>query len=85
MIAAGIGWRSRHGRPFYEAAAMIVLSAVLYQLLGDLRAWQALYVKVADIPWIPFTLAAAVGGAAIGWAGWNAGRQTSSPGRPQLA
>jgi hypothetical protein len=75
LVALAIGLRSRHGQPFYIAAALHVLAAVLFQTVGGWPAWESLYARTAEIPLIPFVVAAGVAGVAIGWAGWTAGRR----------
>lgn len=79
LIALAIGLRTRNGRPFYVAAALVALSALLYQTIGGWRPWEVLYARMAVLPVAPFALAAAVAGTAIGWAGWTAGRQLAAP------
>ncbi len=75
LIAVVIGLRSRNGRPFFEAAGLIILSAILFQTIGGWSAWEAAYSSVAGIPTLPMMLAAAIGGTVVGWAGWTAGRR----------
>jgi len=77
LIAAAIGLRSRQGRPFFEAAGLTVVAAILFQTVGGWPAWQAAYAKAAEIPALPMALAAALAGVCVGWAGWTAGRRTS--------
>ena len=75
LVALAIGLRSRHGQPFYIAAALHVLAAVLFQTVGGWPAWESLYARTAEIPLVPFVAAAGVAGVAICWAGWTAGRR----------
>ena len=75
LVALLIGLRSRKGEPFFIAAALHVLAAVLFQTIGGWPAWQSLYARTAEIPLFPFVLATAVAGAGIAWAGWVAGRR----------
>ncbi|MFP5330362.1 MAG: hypothetical protein ACLGHC_09555 [Alphaproteobacteria bacterium] len=80
-IAFGLAWWSgKHGRPFVIAGALTVAGAVLYETIGGMPAWQALYAHVADFPKAPFMLAAGVAGIAIAYAGWVAGRRPITPG-----
>jgi len=79
LIALFIAKRSRVGRPFYEGAALVALSGLLYQTIGGWAPWQALYARFADVPVLPFALAAGVAGIAIGWAGWTEGSRTARP------
>ena len=53
----------------------LLLSAVLFEVPGRLAAWQALYARLADLPTMPFAIAAGLTGVAIGCAGWIAGRR----------
>lgn len=84
LMAAGIGlWLAfrpaKHGRPFLHAAGLILLSAILFQTLGRWSAWERLVAKAADVPSVPFSLAAVIAGIAIGWAGWVAGKKPVAP------
>ncbi len=78
-IAVAIALRSRARRPFLEAAALIMLGALLFQTIGGWPAWERLFASAAAIPAVPFTLAAAVAGALVGWAGWVAGSRAVMP------
>lgn len=79
-IALALAVRSgRHGRPFYVATALILLSAFLYQTIGNMAAWEQLYARAADVPWQPFAVAAGLAGMAIGYAGWVGGRRPVPP------
>jgi hypothetical protein len=70
----------KHGRPFYLAGWLTLLGAVLFQTVGSMGWWERLYAHAAQIPSLPLALAAALAGAAIGYAGWTAGRRTVPPG-----
>lgn len=72
----------RHGRPFYLAGAAVVLGGLLFEFVGPLPAWKALFVQFAYVPTLPFALAAAVAGIGIAYAGWIGGRR---PGAPEAA
>jgi len=79
-LAFGLALRSgRHGRPFFLAGAATLLAALLFEFLGPLPAWQALFVQFAVVPPLPFALAAALIGAGIAYAGWTAGRRPVPP------
>ncbi len=81
LIAFVIAWRAgRKGKPFVMAGLLIVLSSILFEMPGGTAAWKALYVHAATIPALPMALAAAIGGAAVGWAGWVAGKRPAAPG-----
>lgn len=84
LLAAAIAFTlavrsGKHGRPFYIAGALMLLSAFLYQTVGNMPAWQQLYARTAAVPWEPFALAAGLAGIAIGYAGWVAGRRPVVP------
>ena len=53
---------------------------MLYQTIGGMAAWEALYAGVADLPTAPFMLAAGLVGIVIGYAGWTAGRRPAPEG-----
>lgn len=72
-------WSGKHGRPFMVAGIVTIVGAVLYQFVGGMAGWQALYVRVADLPSAPLMLAAGVAGVAIAYAGWAAGRRPVPP------
>jgi hypothetical protein len=79
-VAAGIpyflAWRTpRHGRPFVETSALIVLGAILYQSVGGTTVWRNLFAHAASIPAGALALAAGVAGGLIGYAGWTAGKR----------
>ena len=85
LMAAGIGlWLAfrpaKHGKPFLHTAGFILLSAILFQTVGTWPSWERLVGGAADLPRVPFGLAAAVAGVAIAWAGWAAGKRPASPG-----
>lgn len=69
----------RHGRPFFVAGAAVLLAALLFEFLGPLAAWKALFAEFAAVPPLPFALAAALIGAGIAWAGWTAGKRPAMP------
>lgn len=79
-IAFGLAVHSgKHGRPFYLAGILTLLGAVLFQTLGSMPWWEAVYARAAELPPVPFALAAALAGVAIGYAGWAAGRRPLAP------
>lgn len=77
FLALGSG---RHGRPFWLAGLATVFGALLFELLGPLPAWKALFVQFAHVPVLPFALAAGLIGAGIAYAGWVLGRRPVRPG-----
>jgi len=79
-IAFALAIRSgKHGRPFFLAGILTVIAALLFQTIGNMASWRSFYAGVADWPTAPFAIAAALTGAAIGYAGWVAGRQEVPP------
>jgi len=79
-IAFGLAvWSGKHGRPFWIAGVLTLVGAALYQTIGGMHSWEAVYVRVPNLPQAPFTLAAGIAGVAIGYAGWIAGRRPVPP------
>ena len=83
-VTAGIAfalavWSGKHGRPFALAGILTLVGAVLYQTVGAMPAWQALYARIAELPVAPFAFAAGAAGVLIGYAGWIAGRRPVTP------
>jgi hypothetical protein len=75
-IAFALAFQSgKHGRPYALAGVLTIVGALLYQLVGGMATWQAVFARVADLPTTPFVIAAAFAGAGIGYAGWTAGRR----------
>ena len=72
--------RGKHGRPFALAGILTLVSAFLYQTIGGMPAWQALFARAAELPTAPFALAAGIAGIVIAYAGWMAGRRSIGPG-----
>ena len=75
LIALTIGLRTREGRPFFIAAGLTLVAALLFQTVGGSPAWQALYARSAEVPAMALALIAGVAGIVIGWAGWTAGKR----------
>lgn len=79
-IAFFIAWRrGKHGRPFVIAGILTLVAALLFQTIGELPAWEALFARLADVPIAPFALAAGLAGGGIAYAGWVAGRREVPP------
>lgn len=75
-IAFWLAYQSgRHGRPFAVAGILTIVGAILYEVIGSMPAWEALFAHAADLPVVPFALAAGIAGVGIGYAGWIAGRR----------
>lgn len=72
LLAARSG---RHGRPWLLAALATLLAALLFQTIGGMAWWRALFVQFAAVPVLPLALAAGLAGAAIGWSGWVKGKR----------
>ena len=80
LIAFAIAWRAgRNGKPFVIAGLLVLLSSLLFEFPGGTAAWKSLYAYAAAIPTLPLAIAAALGGAAVGWAGWVAGKRPVAP------
>lgn len=80
MIAFALALHSgKHGRPFWLAGGLTLVGALLFEVVGEMPAWEAFYVRAAELPTLPFALAAGLAGIAIGYAGWVAGKRTAPP------
>jgi hypothetical protein len=76
VVALWLAFRSgKHGRPFAVAGILTVVGAVLFQVIGNMPAWHALFARFADLPVAPFALAAGIAGVGIAYAGWIAGKR----------
>ena len=76
-VAFAIAYRrGKHGRPFALAGILILVSAFLYQTVGGMPAWEALFARSAELPTMPFAVAAGLAGIGIAYAGWVAGRRS---------
>jgi len=69
----------RNGRPFVIAGLLTMLGSILFEVPGGTGWWKSIYVHAAAIPVWPMALAAALGGATVGWAGWVAGKRPAAP------
>ncbi|MEO7410396.1 MAG: hypothetical protein ABIU10_03615 [Sphingomicrobium sp.] len=79
LIALFIAWRAgRNGRPFVIAGLLVLLSSLLFEWPGGSAAWWAIYPLFAKLPATALALAAALFGAAVGWAGWQAGKRPAA-------
>ena len=80
-LAFWLAFRSgKHGRPWVLAGGLTLVAALLYQTIGGMAAWRALYAHSADLPSAPFAIAAGLAGILIGYAGWTAGRRPAAGG-----
>ncbi|HET9811510.1 MAG TPA: hypothetical protein VFP53_07420 [Sphingomicrobium sp.] len=76
LIAFGLAVQSgKHGRPFFLAGILTVIAAMLYQTVGGMTWWKAVYASAAAWPAAPFALVAGLSGVAIGYCAWVAGRR----------
>jgi hypothetical protein len=79
LIAFFIAWRAgRNGRPFIIAGLLTLLSSLLFEVPGGSAWWWALYPHSAELPALALAVAAALFGAAVGWAGWRAGSRPAA-------
>ena len=69
----------KHGRPFVLAGVLALLAAFLFQTVGEMAAWEAVYARAAELPTVPLTLLATGAGVIIGYLGWVAGRRAVAP------
>ena len=75
-IAFWLAYRSgRHGRPWLIAGALTLAGAFLYQTIGGMPAWEALYPRFAELPSRMLALTVGLAGVAIAYAGWMAGKR----------
>jgi hypothetical protein len=77
-IAIFLAWRSgKHGRPFVEAGAVILINDVLLQTVGVTSSWGDLYAHLANVPLPAFTFAGGLVGIIIAYSGWLAGKRAT--------
>lgn len=72
----------RRGKPFVIAGLLTILGSILFEVPGGTAAWKSIYAYAAAIPTLPMAIAAALGGAAVGWAGWVAGKKPAPDALP---
>jgi hypothetical protein len=79
-IALYLYWQApKHGRPFLLVAGIIAAQEVLFETLGRLPAWAAVFARVADAN-LPLLLTlTAIVSLGIAWHGWAAGVRPSAP------
>lgn len=71
-----LAWHIRkHGRPFIEAGALIVMNMILVQTVGVTTSWHHFYAHLANVPLPAFAFATGVAGTVIAYFGWLAGRR----------
>ena len=76
LVAFWLAYRSgKHGRPFVVAGILTLVAAILFEVIGRMPAWEALFARAAELPVAPFALAAGLAGVVIGYAGWIAGKR----------
>jgi hypothetical protein len=75
-IAFWLAYRAgRHGRPFVIAGVLTLVGATLFEVVGRMPQWEALFARAADLPVAPFAASAGIAGSGIAYAGWIAGRR----------
>ena len=80
LIAFLIAWRAgRNGRPFVLAGLLTLAASLLFEVPGGTDAWRSIYAGCAALPLWPMVVAAGLFGAAVGWAGWRAGKRGVAP------
>lgn len=83
LISFLIAWRAgRNGRPFVIAGLLTIAASLLFEVPGGTAAWWAVYPAFANLPMWPLVAAATLFGAAVGWAGWRAGKRSFTPPDP---
>lgn len=81
LVAFTVAFSARRtGKPFVIAGLLSLIGSLLFEMPGGTVTWKMLYINAALIPTIPFAIAAALAGAAIGWAGWVAGKRRVASG-----
>lgn len=80
LIAFFIAWRAgRNGRPFVISGLLSLLASALFEWPGGTEWWRTVYTHAALLPLVPTIVAAGLAGAAVGWAGWQAGKRATVP------
>jgi hypothetical protein len=71
-----LAWRAgKHGRPFAEAGAVVLVNDILLQTVGVMPSWNHLYAYLASVPVPAAAFAGGVAGIAIAYSGWLAGKR----------
>ena len=74
-LCFGLALRTgRHGRPFAEAGVAVLIFTALFQFVGPMAWWHAVFAQFARPPSVPIALCTAIAGAAIAASGWISGR-----------
>lgn len=60
------------------ASVLTLVASLLFEWPGGRDAWWALYPRFAELPTATLTVAAALSGALVGWAGWKAGSRPAA-------
>jgi hypothetical protein len=71
-----LAWRAgKHGRPFMEAGALVVMNLILLPTVGVMPSWGRLFAHLGSVSLPAAALAAGVVGIAIAYFGWIAGKR----------
>ncbi|MBI1394223.1 MAG: hypothetical protein GC152_15950 [Alphaproteobacteria bacterium] len=68
----------RHGAPFLIAAALIGLQSAAYKFVGPLAWWEAVFVRIGEVPGTLAICFAFAAGIAIVFVGWTAPRRSQA-------
>lgn len=73
-----LAWRAgKHGRPFLEAGALLVINLILLPTVGVMPSWRGLFAYLASIPLPAAAVAGGVAGILIAYFGWVAGNRAA--------
>ena len=71
-----LAWRAgKHGRPFAEAGAVVLVNEILLQTVGVMPSWQRVFAHLASVPLPTAAFAGGVAGMIIAYYGWTAGKR----------
>jgi hypothetical protein len=73
-----LAWHAgKHGRPFAEAGAVIVINDILLQTVGVTPPWQRFFAHLASVPLPAVAIAAGLVGTIIACSGWLGGKRAT--------
>ncbi|VWX54746.1 hypothetical protein [Novosphingobium sp. 9U] len=85
-VAAALYFEApRHGRPFAVSAAALAVQSVLFPIVGESAAWNAVFLGIGALPLSLVLAVAAAVGLAAAWSGWVAGARSLAPTRMSAA